>query len=175
MENEETTGGASNRDIRRHIVNACIQWARIRGYSDAAGFLRGLAILARGPVSLDELVAEAGYSKSTVSTNMILLESLGLVRRIVIPGDKRHLYAPIIDHEIIMANILDAIYIEVQLFYEALERTENDLSAGGAKAGYLLERVATLKRSYEQGKRAIDFLRKQSSKEELRGHEKNIN
>jgi DNA-binding transcriptional regulator GbsR (MarR family) len=60
--------------VRRHIVNACIQWARIKGYSDSIGFLRGLAVSAKEPVSLDELVQETGYSKSTVSLNMNLLE-----------------------------------------------------------------------------------------------------
>ena len=67
---------AWNRDIRRHIINACIQWARIKGYSDSAGYLRGLAISAKDPVTLDELVQDTGYSKSTVSLNMNQLENL---------------------------------------------------------------------------------------------------
>jgi len=154
-------GEASNRDIRRHIINACIQWARIKGYSDSAGFLRGLAISAKDPVSLDELVQDTGYSKSTVSLNMNQLENLGLVKRVVIPGDKRHLYAPITDPEIIKNNMLDAITKEMQLFCEALNRTESDILAGRDDAKYLLERIASLRQSYELGKKAIDFLRKQ--------------
>jgi len=35
-----------------------------------------------------QLVEETGYSKSTVSTNMGILERIGLVKRVVIPGDK---------------------------------------------------------------------------------------
>ena len=154
-------GEASNRDIRRHIINACIQWARIKGYSDSAGFLRGLAISAKDPVSLDELVQDTGYSKSTVSLNMNQLENLGLVKRVVIPGDKRHLYAPITDPEIIKNNMLDAITKEMQLFCEALNRTESYILAGTDDAKYLLERIASLRQSYELGKKAIDFLRKQ--------------
>lgn len=153
-------GEVSNQDIRRHIINACIQWARIKGYSDSTGVLRGLAILAEEPISLDELVSETGYSKSTVSLNMRRLENLRLVKRIVIPGDKRHLYAPIIDLDIIRTNMLDAINKELQLFCEALDRTEKDLKADGAEAGYLLERVATLRESYEREKKTIDILRK---------------
>ena len=155
-------GEASNRDIRRHIINACIQWARIKGYSDSAGFLRGLAISAKDPVSLDELVQDTGYSKSTVSLNMNQLKNLGLVKRVVIPGDKRHLYAPITDSETIKTNMLDAITKEVQLFCEALNKTESDILAGRDDAKYLLERIASLRQSYEMGKKAIDFLRKQS-------------
>jgi DNA-binding transcriptional regulator GbsR (MarR family) len=160
MDNENAIGSSSNQDVRRHIVNACIQWARIKGYSDSIGFLRGLTALAKEPVSLDELVSETGYSKSTVSLNMNLLGRLGLVKRIVIPGDKRHIYAPVIDQEIIMTNMLDTINNEIQLFCEALEKTENELKAGKDEVGWLRERVATLKQSYEQGKRMIDILRK---------------
>ena len=155
-------GEASNRDIRRHIINACIQWARIKGYSDSAGYLRGLAISAKDPVTLDELVQDTGYSKSTVSLNMNQLKNLGLVKRVVIPGDKRHLYIPITDPEIIKTNMLDAITKEVQLFCEALNKTESDILAGRDDAKYLLERIASLRQSYEMGKKAIDFLRKQS-------------
>ena len=155
-------GEASNRDIRRHIINACIQWARIKGYSDSAGYLRGLAISAKDPVTLDELVQDTGYSKSTVSLNMNQLKNLGLVKRVVIPGDKRHLYAPITDPETIKTNMLDAISREVQLFCEALNKTESDILAGRDDAKYLLERIASLRQSYEMGKKAIDFLRKQS-------------
>jgi len=72
---------------------------------------------------------ETGYSKSTVSANMNLLESLGSIKRIVIPGDKRHLYLPIIDPETIRTNMLDTINKEMQIFSEALARAENDLKA----------------------------------------------
>jgi DNA-binding transcriptional regulator GbsR (MarR family) len=109
MDNNSKIRISINQDVRRHVINACIQWARIRGYSDSVGLLRGLSVTARDPVSLDDLVTETGYSKSTVSSNMNLLEDLGLVARVVIPGDKRHIYALIIDPERIMANTLDMI------------------------------------------------------------------
>ena len=125
-------------------MNACIQWARIRGYSDSIGLLRGLTVLAKEPVSLDELVQETGYSKSTVSTNMNLLENLRLVKRVVIPRGKRHLYAPITDSETIRINMLDSIDKEMLLFIAALDKSENDILDGGAEARYLLERFASL-------------------------------
>lgn len=151
---------SSNQDIRRHFANACIQWARIRGYSDSTGLLRGLVTLAKEPMSLDELVQETGYSKSTVSSNMNLLENLGLVKRIVIPGDKRHIYETITNPEIIMANMLDTIEKEIRLFSDALDRTENELVTRGKETGYLKERVAALKHLCEQGKDRINILRK---------------
>jgi len=162
MDKENTDGDASIQDIRRHIINACIHWARIKGYSDTAGFLRGLTISAKDPLSLDDLVQETGYSKSTVSSNMNLLENLGLVKRIISPGDKRHLYAAINDPEIIRTNMLDAIAKEMQFFCEALNRTESEILAGSDEAKYMLERIASLRQSYELGKKAIDLMRNQS-------------
>lgn len=148
-----------DQDVRRHVVNACIQWARIRGYSDSVGLLRGLSIMARVPISLDDLVMETGYSKSTVSLNMNLLEDLGLVARVVIPGDKRHIYTPIIDPKRIMTNTLDMIERELCLFCEALERTEDELATCKEDEEWLQERVATLKNSYQHGKSVIKLLR----------------
>jgi DNA-binding transcriptional regulator GbsR (MarR family) len=166
MKNTENAKAyASIKDIGRHIIDACTQWARIKGYSGSVGLLRGLTVLAKEPMSLDELVQETGYSKSTVSTSMNLLENLGLVERLVIPGDKRHLYTPIADSEIIRINILNSIDREMQLFIMALDKSENDILADGAEARYLLERFASLKQSYEQCKKAMDFLRKQSASE----------
>jgi HTH-type transcriptional regulator, glycine betaine synthesis regulator len=156
---------SSNQDVGRHIVNACIQWARMKGYSDSIGFLRGLTVLSRDSVSLDELVMQTGYSKSTVSSNMNLLEDLGLVKRIVMPGDKRHIYAPIVDQEIIMAKMLDTIDREILLFCEALDRTEKELAAGSAEVKWLAERVATLRQSYERGKREIEIIREKTYNE----------
>ena len=150
---------SSNQDIRRHFANACIQWARIRGYSDSTGLLRGLVTLAKEPMSLDELVQETGYSKSTVSSNMNLLENLGLVKRIVIPGDKRHIYETITNPEILMANMLDTIEKEIRLFSDALDRTENELVTSGKETGYLKERVAKLRHLCEMGKKRIDILK----------------
>jgi DNA-binding transcriptional regulator GbsR (MarR family) len=152
----------SNQDIRRHIINASIQWARIKGYSDSIGFLRGLTALAKEPVSLDELCQETGYSKSTVSLNMNLLDKQGLVRRIVIPGDKRHIYAPIFDQEIIRTYMLETINKEIQIYCEALEKTEIELKTSGAEAGWLRERVAAIRQSYEHGKRMVDILREKT-------------
>jgi hypothetical protein len=50
---------------------------------------------------------------------MNLLEGQRLVRRIVIPGYKRHMYAPIVDPEIIMTNTLEIIGKEIDLFYDS--------------------------------------------------------
>lgn len=83
--------------LKRYMVDACVRVANNCGLCDALGVLRGALFLAGTPVSMDELVEETGYSKSTVSANMSTLERLGLARRVVVPGDKRYYYLPITD------------------------------------------------------------------------------
>ena len=61
-----------------------------------------------------------------------------------------------------ITGILDCA--EMQLFCEALNRTESEILAGRDEAKYLLERVASLRQSYELGKKTIDILRKESLK-----------
>jgi len=94
MKREPIPGGEA---ARRYILDACVQAVKIWGYSDAVGILRGSLLLADGPRSLDDLVEDTGYSKSTVSTSMSILERQGLVRRTVKPGDKRYYYISVED------------------------------------------------------------------------------
>jgi hypothetical protein len=51
--------------------------------------------------------------------------------------------------------MLDAIKKEIQFFIIALDRTKKDLKADGSEDRYLLERIASHKKSYENGKTAI--------------------
>ncbi len=82
---------------RKCILDACVHAAKIWGHSDAVGILRGSLLLSDGPRSLDDLVDDTGYSKSTVSTSMSILERQGLVQRTVKPGDKRYYYVSVED------------------------------------------------------------------------------
>jgi len=84
---------------RRCVIESGVQMAKMWGISDAAGALKGSLILAEGPMSMDDLVEETGYSKSTVSTNMTFLENQGVVRRVRKPGDKRNYYVAMQDME----------------------------------------------------------------------------
>lgn len=63
MDTENAKAYASIKDIGRHIIDACAQWARIRGYRGSVGLLRGLIFLAKEPVSLDELVQKTGLQQ----------------------------------------------------------------------------------------------------------------
>lgn len=113
---------------KRCMVDASIQVATKLGYSDAAGALRGVLMLADKPRSMDYLVEQTGYSKSTVSTNMAHLERMGIVRRVRLPGDKRYYYSTII-------SIDEGTKVHNENFRQIMQI----IAAGAAKAQEILE------------------------------------
>jgi DNA-binding transcriptional regulator GbsR (MarR family) len=135
---------------KRHIIDACVQCAKIKGYNDACGVLRGTLFLADQPMSLDDLVERTGYSKSTISVNMNLLENLGLAKRVVVPGDKRSRYTTISDPNSMKAMLLSNIKKEVQLVRNALDLTERDLLNCGMQSEHIQAKVVALKQFYKQ-------------------------
>ena len=115
--------------LKRHMIDACVKGANNRGCCDAVGVLQGTLFLTGVPLSMDQLVEETGYSKSTVSTNMGILERIGLVKRVVIPGDKRYHYIPVTDADSLRGDMIANIRQNLQCILNALDRTEADLRA----------------------------------------------
>ncbi len=151
--------------IRRYIVDACVKAANNKGYSDAVGVLRGTLFLETEPMSLDQLVEETGYSKSTVSSNMSLLENLGLAQRVVTPGDKRYHYSPITDPDYLRRAMLINVKSEVQLILGALELTEKDLKERKLEPKALVAKIDSIKHSYRQIEQLLDLVAKYTTDE----------
>ncbi|MCJ7443049.1 MAG: MarR family transcriptional regulator [Methanotrichaceae archaeon] len=152
---------------KKYIVEACIKAARNKGHSDATGVLRGTLFLEEEPISMDQLVEETGYSKSTVSATMNLLENLGLVKRIVTPGDKKHRYVSITDlnavREAMMANVRN----EIQLILEALDKTVKCIEEIDINHYKMLERINRIKHNYIQTYRLLELVDKYTAEELL--------
>jgi DNA-binding transcriptional regulator GbsR (MarR family) len=128
---------------KRHIIDACVQSAKIKGFNDACGVLRGTLFL-------DDLAKTTGYSKSTVCLNMNLLENLGIAQRIVIPGDKRSWYVAVSDPNSMKAVLLTNIKKEAQLILNALDQTERDLMSCRANTDKIQSKIAAMKHIYKQ-------------------------
>src|SRR4051812_12696855 len=62
------------------------------GLPRIAGRIFGLLLVSEDALSLDELAAELGVSKASVSTNARLLEQRGVLERISRPADRRDYY-----------------------------------------------------------------------------------
>lgn len=153
------------RSLRRYIVDACVKSAHSKGYGDAVGILRGTLFLADEPMSLDQLVEETGYSKSTVSSNMSLLENLGLARRLIKPGDKRYHYIPVTDHDSLKKAMLTNVRNEIQYIMTALDMTEKDINAEDPDSEAFLKKIENIRRFYKQTDRLLDLVARYTTDE----------
>jgi len=142
------------------MVDASIRVAKMLGYSDAAGAIRGYLMTADTPLSLDDLAEVTGYSKSTVSTNMAQLERMGIVRRGRRPGDKKLYYSTIISidegrkvHNEIFREIMQILAAGAG---EAMENLE--AAGGGEEAERLRGRLESIRDDCIGGQRFADLL-----------------
>ncbi|MCX6673025.1 MAG: MarR family transcriptional regulator [Methanothrix sp.] len=144
--------------LKVYMVDACVKVANSYGCSDAVGVLRGTLFLADRPISMDELVEETGYSKSTVSANMSTLERRGLARRVVIPGDKRYHYIPVTDPDSLKKELIISMRQEMQVIIAAMNRTEEDLRSGEHVSEAALDRIDRARRFYMQTDLLLDLI-----------------
>jgi len=144
--------------LKRHMVDACVKVANSSGCSDAVGVLRGALILAEGPVSMDELVEETGYSKSTVSANMSTLERQGLAKRVIVPGDKRYYYLAVSDPDSLKKEMIINMRQEIQLVIAAINRTEEDLKSYTSPSDQTTKRVRQARSCYQHLDRLLDLI-----------------
>jgi DNA-binding transcriptional regulator GbsR (MarR family) len=136
--------------LKRYMVDACVKVASCSGLCDAVGVLRGTLFLAGEPVSMDALVEETGYSKSTVSANMSTLERQGLAKRVIVPGDKRYYYIPVTDPDSLKKEMITNMRQEMQIIIAAMNRTEEDLKDCAHASQTAVERVDRARRFYQQ-------------------------
>src|SRR5581483_9446701 len=101
----------TNKDERRFVEDVArllMPW----GVPPIAARLYGHLLLCSSAVSLDQITADLGVSKSSASVAARLLESYTLARRHSEPGTKRALYAVADDYEAMIRQqnrLLDAL------------------------------------------------------------------
>ena len=151
--------------LKKYMVDACVKGANSCGCCDAVGVLRGTLFLADEPQSMDQLVEDTGYSKSTVSSNMSTLERQGLAKRVIIQGDKRYHYIPVTDPDSLKKDLIANKRQEVQSIMVALDRTEKDLRACDNVSSATLERIERVRRFYRQTDRLLELISKYNTEE----------
>lgn len=151
--------------LKRYMIEACVKGANSCGCCDAVGVLRGTLFLAGEPLSMDQLVEETGYSKSTVSSNMSTLERQGLAKRVIIQGDKKYHYIPVTDPDSLKKDLIINMRQEMQNIMVALDRTERDLRACEDVSAATLERIDRVRRFYRQTDRLLDLISRYNTEE----------
>jgi DNA-binding transcriptional regulator GbsR (MarR family) len=76
-------------EIKEKIYSAFANIAKSLGYSEVYGRIIACLIIHEGPVALSEVAQETGYSPPMVSLSIDFLETVGMVKRVKRPGDKK--------------------------------------------------------------------------------------
>lgn len=146
---------------RETVIEAMERSADIYGLNRSYGRLYGLLYFADEPVSLDTLVEESGYAKSTVSTAMQDMERLHLVYRRSIPGEgKKAFYEAERNFWAVVQEFLRReVQREISIMTSALDEAEQSLEeADDPQAQEDLEKVRDLDQMYERSRRLVNIL-----------------
>jgi len=76
-------------NIREKVYSTFANIANSLGYSEVYGRIIACLLMHEGSVSLSEVAKETGYSSSMVSLSVDFLETVGMVKRVKKPGDRK--------------------------------------------------------------------------------------
>jgi DNA-binding transcriptional regulator GbsR (MarR family) len=152
---------------REEVIEAMARIAEVYGLNRSAGQVYGLLYFEDQPLSLDELSAESGYAKSTVSTAVQKLERWHAVHRQSVPGEgKKAYYESNPDlWRITQAFIQRKVQRELHRMLRALESAEKQLETDDAQEEAVehdLKKVRELRTMSHRGERLIDVLTDES-------------
>jgi DNA-binding transcriptional regulator GbsR (MarR family) len=75
--------------IKEKIYSTFANTATSLGYSEIHGRIIACLLINEGPVSLSVVAKETGYSPSMISLSVDFLETVGMVKRVKKPGDRK--------------------------------------------------------------------------------------
>lgn len=146
---------------REEVIEALARSAEVYGAKRSYGRLYGVLLFAEEPLSLDELTAESGYAKSTVSTAMKTLERFHLVHRRSVPGEgKKAFFEAETDLWHVFQQFLqNEVAREIRIMSRALDDAAETLAAADSeRAERDLETVRNLQRMYDRSERLVSVL-----------------
>lgn len=142
----------------KEIIGAIARVAEIWGFSSALGALYGIMYFSDKPMSLDELVKESGYSKSTVSVNMHLLEHWRAVKKHKKPGDKKVFYVAEGDMGKLVREIIEVnVKRETEIMIESLATAKRMIKEKGASKS-ISKKIEELENIYQLHKQLVDVI-----------------
>jgi DNA-binding transcriptional regulator GbsR (MarR family) len=96
-------------------------------------------------LSSENLMAQINASRGTVSTMVRLLERVGFIKRVSIPGDRRHYYTTSASESLMHAELAS-----LKMFISLMERGKRALSAGDKKGRERLDGIRELMVFFEK-------------------------
>lgn len=117
-------------EAREQFIQGMSRITHFWGFPKAMGAIYGAIYLSPTAVSLDELVDQVGVSKGAVSTNVRLLERLGMVHQQLQVGDRKDYYVAETDFWKVARSLLK-------------EREATEFALALHTVGDSLEKIAT--------------------------------
>ncbi|MBU0483631.1 MAG: hypothetical protein KKB30_03860 [Proteobacteria bacterium] len=143
-------------EARDHFIQGISRISSFWGFPKAMGAIFAVTYLSAEPVTLDELVKEAGVSKGAVSTNIRNLERLGVVHKKLKVGDRKDYYVAETDFWKIAKGILrerekNEFDLAIRSVGESLEllNSEVDQTTDVETSAFYKERMLALKKFFD--------------------------
>jgi DNA-binding transcriptional regulator GbsR (MarR family) len=92
---------------REHFINGLSRIAHFWGFPKGMGAIYGAIYLSPDSITLDDIVETVGITKGAVSTNVRVLERMGMIHRHVKLGDRKDYYTAETDFWKIIRGILN--------------------------------------------------------------------
>jgi DNA-binding transcriptional regulator GbsR (MarR family) len=135
--------------IKQNFVEGLSGISQFWGFPKGMGAIFAVLYLSPNPLSLDEIVEQAGLTKGAISTNVRALSRMGLIHPITRLGDRKDYYQAETDFYKAIRAILkerqnsefDRAVASVRV---TLQKLEADDGAPDAERAFLTERVRAL-------------------------------
>ena len=133
--------------IKQGFVEGLSSISQFWGFPKGMGAIFAVLYLSAAPLSLDEIVEQAGLTKGSISTNVRALSRMGLIRPVTRFGDRKDYYEAETDFYKAVRSILkERQNSEFDRAVESVKITLQELESGEAdpERSFLIERVRSL-------------------------------
>ncbi len=133
--------------IKQQFVEGLSSISQFWGFPKGMGAIFAVLYLSPNPLSLDEIVEQAGLTKGSISTNVRSLSRMGLIRQITRLGDRKDYYEAETDfYKAIRAILKERQNSEFDRAVESVSLTLKRLESGVSdpERQFLIERVRAL-------------------------------
>jgi DNA-binding transcriptional regulator GbsR (MarR family) len=153
-------------DVRNDFIDTSGEVSERYGLTRVAGLLKGLLLLSRKPLSLDDMAERLEVSKASVSTNIRVLERWKVVRRVFNRGDRKNYYelrGDLWDIETeLVKTVLDD---ELQRFADCVDRWQSaleDAEEGDSEdKAFLTKRLEEIEDYLEAVRHVLQILKRE--------------
>lgn len=145
-------------DARHHYVQSLAETMELYGLNSSMGLLYGLMFFRDGPLTLDEMCAESGMSKTSMSVGIRELNRLKLVHKKIQKGVRKDLYEVERNHYRAFVEFFTLLWMtEVEQGKQGIAASEKALTELMESGELSDEEVLEVRRDLEKLERAKGY------------------